>query len=126
CRTGSEGTLSAANVCRISAALRQGSNCGSDFVGVLVIRNEHHRRDASLFSIAVQFPKLASGACRTRRCERALCLVQPARQVELAKGHENQSRLCHTRHDRERGDRTSSGEVEADKLAGPAHALLSE
>jgi len=23
-------------------------------------------------------------------------------------------------------DRTSSGEVEADKLAGPAHALLSE
>ena len=70
--------------------------------------------------------KLASGACRTRRCERALCLVQPARQVELAKGHENRSRLCHTRHDRERGDRTSSGEVEADKLAGPAHALLSE
>jgi len=28
--------------------------------------------------------------------------------------------------DRERRDRTSSGEVEADKLAGPAHALLSE
>jgi hypothetical protein len=24
------------------------------------------------------------------------------------------------------GDRTSSGEVEADKLAGPAHALLSK
>jgi hypothetical protein len=28
--------------------------------------------------------------------------------------------------DRERRDRTSSGEVEADKLAGPAHALLNE
>jgi hypothetical protein len=26
--------------------------------GFLVVRNEHHRRDASLFSIAVQFPKL--------------------------------------------------------------------
>src|SRR5262249_8359617 len=45
--------------CRISAALRQRSNGGSDFVGFLVIRNEHRRRDASLFSIAVQFPKLA-------------------------------------------------------------------
>jgi hypothetical protein len=44
--------------CRISAALRQGSNGGSDFVGFLVVRNEHHRRDASLVSIAVQFPKL--------------------------------------------------------------------
>jgi calcineurin-like phosphoesterase len=42
----------------ISAALRQGSNGGSDFAGFLVVRNEHHRRDASLFSIAVQFPKL--------------------------------------------------------------------
>ena len=52
--------------------------------------------------------------------------VEPARQAELVKDHENQSCLCHTRHDRERGDRTSSGEVEADKLAGPAHALLSE
>jgi hypothetical protein len=28
--------------------------------------------------------------------------------------------------DRERRDRTPSGEVEADKLAGPAHALLSK
>jgi hypothetical protein len=28
--------------------------------------------------------------------------------------------------DRERRDRTSSGEVEADKLADPAHASLSE
>ena len=53
-------------------------------------------------------------------------LVQPARPAELAKGHENQSFLCHTDDDRERRDRTSSGEVEADKLAGPAHALLSE
>ena len=44
----------------------------------------------------------------------------------LAKGHENQSRVCQTGDDRERRDRTSSGEVEADKLAGPAHALLSE
>jgi hypothetical protein len=44
----------------------------------------------------------------------------------LAKGHENQSWLCHTGDDRERRDRTSSGEVEADKLAGPAHAALSE
>ena len=53
-------------------------------------------------------------------------LVQPARAAELAKGHENQRFLCHTGDDRERRDRTSSGEVEADKLAGPAHALLSE
>jgi len=45
-------------LCRISAALRQGSNGDNDFVGFLVVRNEHHRRDASLFSIAVQFPKL--------------------------------------------------------------------
>jgi hypothetical protein len=42
----------------ISAALRQGSNGDNEFVGFLVVRNEHHRRDASLFSIAVQFPKL--------------------------------------------------------------------
>lgn len=55
-----------------------------------------------------------------------LRLVQPARPAELAKGHENQCFLCHTGDDRERRDRTSSGEVEADKLAGPAHALLSE
>ena len=45
-------------LCRISAALRQSSNVDSHFVGFLVVRNEHHRRDASLFSIAVQFPKL--------------------------------------------------------------------
>jgi hypothetical protein len=45
-------------LCRISAALREGSNGDNDFVGFLVVRNEHHRRDASLFSIAVQFPKL--------------------------------------------------------------------
>jgi hypothetical protein len=45
-------------LCRISAALRQGSNGDNDFVGVLVIRNEHHRRDASLDSSEVQFPKL--------------------------------------------------------------------
>ncbi len=44
--------------CRISAALRHDSNSSGDFVGFLVVRNEHHRRDASLFSIAVQFPKL--------------------------------------------------------------------
>jgi hypothetical protein len=55
-----------------------------------------------------------------------VALVQPARQSGLAKSHENQSFLCHTVDDRERRDRTSSGEVEADKLAGPAHALLSE
>ena len=34
------------------------SNCGSDFVGFLMLRKEHHRRDARLFSIAIQFPKL--------------------------------------------------------------------
>jgi len=34
--------------CRISAALRQALNCDIDFAGFLVIRNEHHRRDASL------------------------------------------------------------------------------
>src|SRR5262249_24092157 len=45
-------------LCRISAALRQGSNSDSHFVGFLVVQNEHHRRDASLFSIAVRFPKL--------------------------------------------------------------------
>jgi hypothetical protein len=45
-------------LCRISAALRQGSNGDNDIVGFLVVRNEHHRRDASLFSIDVQFPKL--------------------------------------------------------------------
>jgi hypothetical protein len=47
-------------LCRISAALRQGSDCDSHFVGFLVVRNEHHRRDASLDSIDIQFPKLAS------------------------------------------------------------------
>lgn len=53
-------------LCRISAALRHVLNSDSDFLGFVVVRNEHHRRDASLFSIAVQFPKLASGAQRTR------------------------------------------------------------
>jgi len=48
------------------------------------------------------------------------------RESKLAKRHENQLCLCHTCGDRERRDRTSSGEVKADKLAGPAHALLSE
>src|SRR5881409_4328790 len=52
--------------------------------------------------------------------------VQSAPSSNLAKDHENQSCPCHTGHHRERRDRTSSGEVEADKLAGPAHALLSE
>src|SRR5215471_6739100 len=42
----------------ISAALRQRSNSGSDYAGFLVIRNGHHRRDACLFSIDIQFPKL--------------------------------------------------------------------
>src|SRR6266516_8200044 len=37
--------------CRISAALRHDSNGGSDFVGFLMVRNEHRRRDARLFSI---------------------------------------------------------------------------
>ena len=50
--------LAIQKLCRISAALRQDWNWGNDFVGFLVVRNEHHRRDASLFSIAVQFPKL--------------------------------------------------------------------
>ena len=53
--------LAIQKLCRISAALRQDWNGGSDFVGFLVVRNEHHRRDASLFSIAVQFPKLDVG-----------------------------------------------------------------
>ena len=44
--------------CRISAALRQDLNDDSDLVGFLVVRNEHHKRDASLFSIEHQFPKL--------------------------------------------------------------------
>src|SRR5215510_3854436 len=44
--------------CRISAALRQELNRGSDFVGFLMLRKEQHGRDARLFSIAVQFPKL--------------------------------------------------------------------
>src|SRR5690349_12272841 len=48
----------ATNRCSITAALRPGSNGDNDFAGFLVVRNEHHRRDASLFSIAVQFPKL--------------------------------------------------------------------
>ncbi len=52
--------------------------------------------------------------------------VQSGPSSNLAKDHENQSCPCHTGHHRERRDRTSSGEVEADKLAGPAHALLSE
>jgi hypothetical protein len=52
--------------------------------------------------------------------------VQSARSSKLAKDHENQSCPCHTSPHRERRDRTSSGEVEADKLAGPAHASLSE
>src|SRR5439155_772332 len=33
-------------------------NDDSDFVGVLMLREEHHRQDARLFSIAIQFPKL--------------------------------------------------------------------
>jgi len=41
------------------AALRHDPNGGNEFVRFLVVRNEHHRRDASLFSIAIQFPKLA-------------------------------------------------------------------
>jgi len=44
--------------CRISAALRQDLNDDSDLFGFLVVRNEHHKRDASLFSIEHQFPKL--------------------------------------------------------------------
>src|SRR5262245_21352676 len=44
--------------CRISAALRHGLNSGSDFVGFLMLRNEHHGRDARLYSIAIRFPKL--------------------------------------------------------------------
>ena len=55
-----------------------------------------------------QLPKLASGAQRTR-----------SRKVM-----KNQSCLCHTGDDREWRDRTSSGEVEADKLAGPAQHIL--
>jgi hypothetical protein len=53
-----ETNSSETKLCRISAALRRASNSNSDFVGVLVIRNEHHGRDASLYSIEVQFPKL--------------------------------------------------------------------
>ena|SRR2546422_10966224 len=48
--------------CRIPAALRHDSNSSRDFVGFLVVRNGHHRRDAVLFSIAIQFPmKLGVG-----------------------------------------------------------------
>jgi hypothetical protein len=45
-------------LCRISAALRQDLNGGSDFVGFLVVRSEHHGRDARLFSIAIRFTEL--------------------------------------------------------------------
>ena len=82
-------------------------------------------------SVRAERPRYASfPSWQEERGERAGVdsrrVVQPARPAELAKGHENQRFLCHTGDDRERRDRTSSGEVEADKLAGPAHALLSE
>jgi hypothetical protein len=47
-------------LCRISAALRQRPNSDSDYFGFLVIRYGHQRRDASLDSIDIQLPKLAT------------------------------------------------------------------
>src|SRR2546427_10620372 len=88
-------------------------------------QNEGHRRRCSLFSIERQFPKLARRASRRRRLN-SRSPVESASSSKLAKDHENQSCPCHTSPHRERRDRTSSGEVEADKLAGPAHASLSE
>jgi len=45
-------------LCRIAAALRHDLNSRSDFHVFLMLRNEHHGRDARLYSIAIQFPKL--------------------------------------------------------------------
>jgi hypothetical protein len=46
-------------------------------VGLLVVRNGHHRRDASLFSIAVQFPKL--NVVRLTTDEQGLMINNPPR-----------------------------------------------
>ena len=51
------GILATKKLCRISSALRL-LNSDSDFLGCLVIRNGHHRRDASLDLIDIQFPKV--------------------------------------------------------------------
>jgi hypothetical protein len=59
--------LAIRELCRISAALRHDLNGGSDFLGFLMLRNEHHGHDALLFSIAIQFPKLAIGPFRPRK-----------------------------------------------------------
>jgi len=48
------------------AALRHALNSDSDFGGAM-LRNEHHESDASLFSIDIQFPNLARGACSPRK-----------------------------------------------------------
>jgi hypothetical protein len=50
--------LQSQKLCRISAALRHDANGDSDSVGLSVVRNEHRGRDARLFSVAIQFPKL--------------------------------------------------------------------
>src|SRR5256885_14325499 len=88
-------------------------------------QNEDHMRRCSLFTVELRIPKLARGASRRRRLN-SRSPVESASSSKLAKDHENQSCPCHTSPHRERRDRTSSGEVEADKLAGPAHASLSE
>jgi len=51
-------TITMKKFCRISVALRRPPNSFSDFIGFLVVRNEHHKTRCVLFSIAVQFPKL--------------------------------------------------------------------
>jgi hypothetical protein len=74
----------------------------------------------------VHIPKLARGVRLTRRCELALREFQPARQSELAKRYENHSCLATLAMTGGGEIERPSGEVEADKLAGPAHALFSE
>jgi hypothetical protein len=88
-------------------------------------QNESHQCHCSLFSIERRFPT-AKGASRTRRCELALRefnLRVSRSSRKVTKISRAFARLSMTGSGE---DRTSSGEVEADKLAGLAHALLSE
>ena len=74
----------------------------------------------------ISVPKLARGAWRTPRYELAFARVQPAfrgSSRNVMKISASPATLALTGSER---DRTSSGEVEADKLADPAHASLSE
>jgi len=62
------GGLGEVRVCRSSAALNQASSGNTDFVGFLMLRIEHHGRDARLLSIPIQFPKLdATGSIPVSR-----------------------------------------------------------